>query len=319
MRNTILLTGGFGNLGGRLSAYFFKQQKFNIRLGSRSIRSAPPWAPDATTTKLNVLDETSLRKALSGVDVVVHLAALNDMECANDPELAHAINVEGTHNLLESGFATGVSRILYLSTAQVYGSPPIGTITEATIPNPQHPYGTTHLEAEYLVEKAHNLGQIAGIRIRCANGFGPPMDPLLNIWHILVNDLCRQATERGILTLKSHGDQKRNFVPLHDVCAATFHLINLDSPLVGDGLFNLGNQESISIWEMTQRVAGRCEALLGFTPPVSRPPANTGEIAHSLDFRSDKLLATGFVPRGDLDLEIDDLLKFCVREFPRRS
>lgn len=319
MRHTILLTGGFGNLGGRLSAQFFEHQKFNIRLGSRSTRSAPPWAPNATTMKLDVLDRTSLNRALSGVDVVVHLAAMNDTECANDPALAHAINVEGTQNLLESGLEAGVSRIIYLSTAQVYGSPPIGTITEATIPNPRHSYGTTHLEAEYLVEKVHNLGQIEGIRIRCANGFGSPMDPLINIWHILVNDLCRQATERGTLTLKSHGDQKRNFVPLHDVCAAISHLINLDSPLVGDGLFNLGYRESISVWEMTQRVASRCEAILGFTPPVIRPPADPGQIAQALDFRSDKLRASGFIPRGDLDLEIDDLLRFCYREFPRQS
>ncbi|MFA5774466.1 MAG: SDR family oxidoreductase [Ilumatobacteraceae bacterium] len=319
MNANVLLTGGFGNLGGRLSEHLSRQQEFKIRLGSRSNRSTPPWAPRATTVKLDVLDRTSLDRALSGVDVVVHLAAMNDVECARDPELAHDINVEGTRNLLDSGIASGVSRIIYISTAQVYGSPPTGTITEETNPNPQHPYGATHLEAEHLVERVHNLGRIAGIRIRCANGFGKPMDPLVNIWHILVNDLCRQATEFGTLTLKTHGDQKRNFVPLHDVSAAVSHLIKLDLVRVGDGLFNLGHNESLSVWEMTQRIANRCEAILGFTPPISRPPIASGELIHSLDFRSDKLLATGFVPRGDIDTEIDYLLRFCAKEFPHRT
>ena len=319
MKKTVLLTGGFGNLGGRLSSYLCQQQNFNIRLGSRLDRNAPSWASDAETTRLDVLDMASLNRSLSGVDVVIHLAAMNDVECANDPQLAHAINVGGTQNLLESAVSAGASRIIYLSTAQVYGSPPVGTISESTVPHPQHPYGETHLEAEHLVQKIHNLGQMAGIRIRCANGFGAPMDPLVNIWHILVNDLCRQATEHGILTLKSHGNQQRNFVPLRDVCAAIFHLINLELQHVADGLFNLGHRESTSIWDMTQRIAGRCDPVLGFTPPINRPPVDPSEITQSLDFRSDKLRATGFVPRGDLDSEIDDLLKFCVKEFPHRS
>lgn len=319
MRSTVLLTGGFGNLGGRLSAYLHKQQKFNIRLGSRTNRRAPSWAPEAQITRLDVLDMASLDTSLSGVDIVIHLAAMNDIECASDPGLAHAVNVKGTQNLLESASDAGVSKIIYLSTAHVYGAPLMGTISESTIPHPQHPYGTTHLEAEHLVQKVHDLHQIEGIRIRCANGFGAPMDPMVNIWHILVNDLCRQATEFGTLTLKSHGDQERNFVPLHDVCAAVFHLITINSHLVGDGLFNLGHKDSTSVWDMTQRIVRRCEVVFGFTPPIVRPPALPNEKPQSLDFRSDKLWATGFVPRGDLDAEIDELLTFCARVFPRRS
>lgn len=319
MRDTILLTGGFGNLGGRLSAYLHETQRFNVRLGSRATRQAPSWAPDAQTTKLDVLDRASLNTSLSGVDIVVHLAAMNDLECANDPQLARAVNVEGTRNLLESAIAADVSKIIYLSTAHVYAAPLVGTISESTIPHPKHPYSTTSLEAEYLIKEAHDTNQIVGIRVRCANGFGAPMDPTANIWQILVNDLCRQATEFGMLTLKSHGNQERNFVPLYDVCAAIFHLINLDPQYIGDGLFNLGHKASSSVWNMALRIAGRCEAVLGFIPPIIRPPAKPNEHPQSLDYRSDKLWATGFVPRGDLDAEIDELLRFCARKFPRRS
>lgn len=319
MKNTVLLTGGFGNLGGRLSSYLHKQQMFNIRLGSRISRTAPSWAPSAQTTRLDVLDMASLNTSLSGVDIVVHLAAMNDVECANDPELARTVNVEGTRNLLESVTTAGVGRFIYLSTAHVYGTPPVGTLTESTIPYPQHPYGVTHLEAEQFVGKVHDSGQMTGIRIRCANGFGAPMNPGVNIWHILVNDLCRQAVEYGTLTLKSHGDQERNFVPVHDICEAVLHLIGLDQQNVGDGLFNLGHKDSSSVWNMAQRIAKRCESVLGFTPPINRPPAEPNENLKSLDYRSDKIRATGFTPLGDVDGEIDQLLEFCAREFPRRS
>lgn len=319
MTNTVLLTGGFGNLGGRLSSYLHKQQTFNIRLGSRVDRNAPSWAPDAQTTRLDVLDMASLNTSLSGVDIVIHLAAMNDAECANDPELARTVNVEGTRNLLESAVTAGVRKIIYLSTAHVYAAPLVGTISESTIPHPRHPYSITRLEAEQLIKEVHDEYQMIGIRVRCANGFGAPMDPRVNIWQILIDDLCRQATETGVLTLKSHGNQERNFVPLYDVCAAIFHLITIDPHLVGDGLFNLGHKNSASVWNMAQRIAGRCESVLGFTPPINRPPARPDEHPQSLDYRSDKLRATGFIPRGDLDAEIDELLTFCAREFPRRS
>lgn len=318
MKSTVLLTGGFGNLGGRLSAYLHRQQKFNLRLGSRANRNAPSWSPDAQTTRLDVLDIASLDTSLSGVDIVVHLAAMNDIECANNPDLAHIVNVEGTRNLLESAVAAGVSRIIYLSTAHVYAAPLVGKISELTIPHPRHPYSITSLEAEQLIKRVHDENQMIGIRIRCANGFGAPMDPTVNIWQILIDDLCRQATEFGMLTLKSHGNQERNFVPLYDVCAAIFHLINLDPQYIGDGLFNLGHKDSSSVWNMALRIADRCEAVLGFIPPIIRPPAKPNEHPQLLDYRSDKLWATGFVPRGDLDAEIDELLTFCAREFPRR-
>ncbi len=319
MKNTVLLTGGFGNLGGRLSSYLHKQQKFNIRLGSREKRTAPPWAPDAQTTRLDVLDMSSLNMSLSDVDIVIHLAAMNDIECALNPQLAQRVNVGGTKNLLDSAAAAGVKRIIYLSTAHVYATPLVGTIDELTNPMPQHTYSITKLEAEQIIKKVHDDHQIIGIRVRCANGFGAPMDPMVNIWQILIDDLCRQATESGVLTLKSHGDQERNFVPLHDICMALFHLINLDSQSVGDGLFNLGHKNSVSVWNMAQLIANRCEEVLGFIPPINRPPAKSNENHQSLNYRSDKLRETGFVPRGDLNTEIDDLLKFCAKEFPRRS
>ncbi len=318
MKTTVLLTGGFGNLGGRLSSDLHKTQKFDIRLGSRLDRKAPPWAPDARTTRLDVLDTDSLNKSLSGVDIVIHLAAMNAAECALDPQRAHAVNVEGTGNLLESATASEVKRLVYLSTAHVYAEPLVGTITESTVPSPRHPYSITNLEAEQLVRRVHSKKQLIGIRVRCANGFGAPMDPTVNIWQILIDDLCRQAAEHGILTLKSHGSQELNFVPLHDVCAAILHLAIVSEDRVGDGLFNLGHEISSSVWNMAQRIAGRCDSVLGFTPPINRPPASPDDIPQTLDYRSDKLRATGFVPRGDLDAEIDDLLRFCAKEFPRR-
>ena len=63
------------------------------------------------------------------------------------------------------------------------------------------------------------------------------MNPQVKIWQVLVNDLCRQAVEARLLTLKTYGDQERNFLPLTDVCNAIAHLIRLESNRAGAGLF----------------------------------------------------------------------------------
>jgi len=209
-----------------------------------------------------------------------------------------------------------VQRIIYLSTAHVYGSPLIGRIDESHPTAPASPYSVTHLEAERIVADAHTAAKIIGIRIRSGNGFGAPIDPGARIWHILVNDLCRQASETQELVLKSYGNQERNFVPLTDLCDAIEHLIGLDAGVVEDGLFNFGADISHSIWEMANRIADRCEQILGFKPPITRPPKPLHEIHDRLDYRSDKIRETGFIPQLKFDDEIDGLLKFCAREFP---
>ncbi len=316
MSNSILLTGGFGNIGGRLAALLSNRADLRLRLGSRAAHTAPKWAVRSETAQLDLLNAQSIEQAVNGIDTIVHLAALNDIECANNPNLAHEVNVVGTRNLVKCATDAGVQRIIYLSTAHVYGSPLEGRIDESHPTAPASPYAVTHLEAEQIVADAHGAAKILGIRIRSGNGFGAPIGPSVRIWQILVNDLCRQASQTHELILKSHGNQERNFVPLTDVCDAIEHLIGLDAPVVGDGLFNFGADISHSIWEMTNRVADRCEHILGLKPPITRPPKPLDEIRDRLDYRSDKIKKTGFIPESKFDDEIDGLLKFCAREFP---
>ena len=315
MSNPVLLTGGFGNIGGRLAAHLSNSKDIDLRLGSRSIRPTPQWAPQATTTQLDLLDVRSIESAVSGIDTIIHLAALNDIECASDPELAHEVNVVGTRNLVDCAACAGVHRIIYLSTVNVYGSPLAGRIDESHPTLPTNPYAVTHLAAEKIVAGAHETGQLVGLRIRSANGFGAPMDPAVKIWQILVNDLCRQAVETRQLTLKSYGDQERNFVPLTDVCNAIAHLTRLDANLAGDGLFNLGADKSHSIWEMANRIASRTEHILGFKPPIIRPQKTDGSEPDHFEYRSDKIKNTGLTINAMIDDEIDGLLTFCAREF----
>jgi UDP-glucose 4-epimerase len=311
MKPVVLLTGGFGNLGCRIAAELHRSGNWSIRLASRTLRPSPPWAPDAEIIKLDLSTSSEIENACSGVSAVIHLAALNDRDAYANPDLAELVSGTGTQLLVQSAARAGVGRILFMSTAQVYGSPLEGSISESSPTKSTHPYGTSHLSGELAVKQAHERGQILGVRLRCANGFGFPLDISANIWHALVPDLCKQSTTTGKMILNSSGIQQRNFIPIDDIVNAVIHFLDTAPAKIGDGLFNLGGPRTYSLLEIAKIIADRSQVVLGHTPDISHKAANPADKHELLDFKIDKLIASGFSPKNNFNFEIDNLLQLC--------
>ena len=312
MRPVVLLTGGFGNLGGRIAAALHDHRYWDIRLASRSHASAPAWAPLAVVIQLDVLDNTEVARSCKGVSAVIHLAALNDRQAAQDPGLAEAVSGRGTEALVNAALENNVQRFIFMSTAHVYSSPLQGVITESTPTTNQHPYATSHISGERAVAERHDNERFLGIRLRCANGFGYPMNPEVDIWHTLVYDLCKQVVATHKMILRSSGLQQRNFIAVSDICATILHFLQLDATQVGDGLFNIGGSTSTTVLEMATVVAARAHAVLGINATIDRPSQLTDELVTPLDYQINKLIATGFVPKNIVNEEIDRLLLMCA-------
>lgn len=314
MSASVLITGGLGYIGGRV-AQALVVAGFQVRCGTRqSAVHAPKWLPDMHMVRLDWDSDDALERACRGVDSVVHLAAMNEIESAQNPKGALQMNAMATLRLLETAKRVGIRRFVYFSTAHIYGAPLQGDISETTLPRPVHPYAITHKTAEDFVLAAHDQRQIEGIVVRLSNGFGAPATASVDRWTLLVNDLCRQAVSTGALRLNSAGTQMRDFIPLADVATATEHLLGLDTARIDDGLFNLGSGASMPILTMTERVAERYRVLTGADIPIIRPDVSSGPVA-TLHYRCDKLLATGFQPRREVDREIDDTLQLCLLAF----
>jgi len=313
MNKRVLITGGFGYLGGRIAVELASNPEWIVRLGSRKVQAAPSWLPQAETVVMDVLEPSSLSAAMADVHAVVHLAAMNENECVADPAKAVLINTLGALNALQAAIAAGVQQFIYFSTAHVYGAPLVGDITEQTLPKPIHPYAITHHAAEDFVLAAHDQKKITGIVVRLSNGFGAPTHPDVDRWTLLVNDLCRQAVQSRKLVLRSSGLQQRDFITLTDVGRAVRHLLGLSRSDCGDGLFNLGGDNSLSVWDMVLKISQRCQLTLGFLPSIERPEPRNDEQVDSLTYHSDKLLKTGFILQGNLDEEIDRTLLVCAQ------
>ncbi len=315
MSQKVLITGGFGYVGGRV-AQALASKGFEVYLGTRQgNRQVPPWLPQARVVGLDWGSMQALTQTCSGMEQVVHLAAMNEHECLQDPILAMEVNGVASVRLLQAAMTADVRRFVYFSTAHVYGAPLVGRIDEQTLPRAQHPYAITHKVAEDFVLAAHNQKRIEGLVMRLSNGFGAATHASVNRWTLIGNDLCRQAVQQRKLVLKSSGLQWRDFVTLHDVGAAVAHLSGLDRGQIGDGLFNLGGEAPLRMIDIAQRISARCQAVLGFQPVLERPPPAAGEEYPTLDYRIDKLKATGFVPTGSVDDELDATLRLCAKAF----
>ena len=314
MKTNILLTGGLGYIGGRL-ALALRDAGHVVHCGTqRRGLFAPSWFSDMQMAHLDWQSIESLAQACKEADCVIHLAAMNEVESMRDPVGALQMNGLASLRLLEAAKRAGVRRFIYFSTAHVYGSPLLGSIDEFTLPRPVHPYAITHKVAEDFVLAAHDSKQIEGIVIRLSNGFGAPVTSEIDRWTLLVNDLCRQAVTTGELRLNSSGSQVRDFITLGDVAQAVNHMLQLDAEQLGDGLFNLGGGRAISILEMTEKIAARWQVLTGCAIAISRPSGD-GVPSPVLNYRCDKLAATGFRLTSHVDSEIDNTLKLCLQAF----
>lgn len=313
-KEKILITGGLGYLGGRVAKYIAKNTDYYLVLGTRNKNTEKPaWLENGEIVALDVLDDALLKDACNDITTIIHFAAINEVDSLKDPELALKVNSLGSLKLLNTAINLGVKRIVYFSTAHVYGALK-GSINEKTIPRPSHPYSITHHVVEEFIQAAHDAKRITGIVFRLSNALGAPERANVNRWTLIVNDLCKQAVLHKKLVLKSSGEQRRDFITIYDVARAVKHAILLPEKQCGDGLFNLGGESPLRIFDIVNLLASRCESILGFTPNIERPESSNIS-SPLLDYQIAKFKKTGFVLSGSIETEIDNTLMLCNETF----
>ena len=177
MHKTILITGGLGYLGGRIAQSLLTTNKYKVIIGTRkNQKDLPKQLVGCDVVLIDLLEKNSIQKSLKGIDIIIHLAAMNANECAKNPSNALLVNGLGTLNLVQSAKDSGVKKIIYFSTAHVYGSPLLGDISEDTLVAPSNHYAITHRIAEDYINKVGRAGKINTTIVRLSNAIGRPIN-----------------------------------------------------------------------------------------------------------------------------------------------
>jgi UDP-glucose 4-epimerase len=311
MKKTVLITGGFGLLGGRLGQYL--SGEYNVILASRTDQVAPDWLPLSKTIKIDWESERSLLNACKSVDIIIHASGLNAQECGDDPEKALLVNGTYTQRLVNVAVKQDVKKIIYLSTAHVYSKNLTGVVTEDMPATNEHPYAKSHITGEVAVLSATNQGDTGGVVVRIANAFGRPANKDVNCWMLLVNDLCRQAVVKKSLTLYSNSKIVRDFVTISDFCSVIGFLIE-DNNTSPSHIINIGSGKSCTIGEMATKIQSNCLNVLGFEPPIIFKQKSSINKS-SFDFQTNYLDSIGFKFVNDFDEEIKKMIYFCKESF----
>jgi UDP-glucose 4-epimerase len=275
--------------------------------------AVPSWAKRLEIVQGDMRDEGSLSSAVDGIDAILHLAALNEIECQQDPDLALEVNGNGTQRLLHAAQSHGVSRFIYMSTFHVYGPGAAQPITENSPTRPIHPYAITHRLAEDFVNSHRHNQKMETLILRLSNGYGYPADPGVSRWSLVFNDLCRQAVEREEIKLRSGGTQQRDFVSITDVSRGVYHFLGLPEGGWGEGLLNFGGECSMSIIEVARLVAAEYLRHSGKESPITTGQDDPAQTSEPVVFSIEKLKATGFCLTGEMAEEVRQTFRICER------
>jgi UDP-glucose 4-epimerase len=170
MLKKLLITGGAGYIGSILTSFLIDNGYEVVVIDD--LTSGCIIDSRATFTKGSILDKQSLQNALTGVNTVIHCAAKSLVEeSVSNPEIYSQVNTEGTRLLLEAMSNANVDKIIFSSTAAVYGDTKVQPISEESNINPVNPYGKSKFAAEQVISEFVNKG-IAAITFRYFNVTG---------------------------------------------------------------------------------------------------------------------------------------------------
>jgi UDP-glucose 4-epimerase len=290
----ILITGGSGFIGSHIAEHYQgKAEEIrvldNLRTGYRKNLDGL----DCTFIEGSVTDRELVRKAVQGVDYVFHMAALVSVpESMAKPGECVDINVHGLLNVLEEASAAGVKKLVFASSAAVYGDNPTVPKLESMLPEPKSPYAITKLDGEYYLGMFQSEGRLETAAIRFFNVFGPRQDPK-GAYAAAVPIFIEKAIRGEDITVFGDGEQTRDFIYVKDIVGAlTFAA---ETPGV-TGVFNAGYGGQITI----NQLAGQLVANAGSASKVLHAPERPGDVKHSRA-SADKLIAAGWQPRHTLE------------------
>lgn len=186
--------------------------------------------------------------ACRGVDVVFHLAAcVGRQKSLDNPLLDSSTNLLGTIEVLEGMRRHGVGRIVYSSSAAIFGEPFTSTIDENHPQNADSPYGVSKLAAEKMILAYSGIYNMTAVCLRYFNiyGINQRFDVYGNVIPIFANRLYTGEP----ITIYGDGTQTRDFVNVHDVAQANFLAATSAN---GSGIFNLGSGTSVSILDLAE-------------------------------------------------------------------
>ena len=241
-----------------------------------------------------------LDAALKGADGVFHLAALWLLQCQEFPRSAFDVNIAGTFNVLEACVANGVRRLVYSSSASVYGDAMEEPMTEEHPFNNTNFYGATKIAGEAMARALHHRYGLPYAGLRYMNVYGPRQDYFGAYIAVIMRFLDR--IDRGEPpTIHGDGRQAYDFVYVGDCARANICAMRAETV---DRFYNVGTGIRTTLKELAELIL----RLSGSNLPVHYEPADRVFVKNRIGCPRRAAAELGFTARVPLEEGLRDLI-----------
>jgi len=278
---TVLVTGGLGYIGSHVVPDLLTRG-WRVRIldnyyrCDRSVAASLAALPGVSVIKGDIRDAQTVENAMDDTMAVVHLAAVCLNKSIADPAESLDINMMGTHNVFRAAARGSVRRVVYASSASIYGNPDSLPMRESDRPAPLTPYCIAKLAGEHLLAFHATRSRMSWLALRFFNVYGPGQ-PTDAYYTSVVLTFLRRLAAGDAPVIDGHGDQSMDFVHVSDVARSVG--LALDSSASGEVL-NVGSGTQTTIADLAHHLirAIGSQAQLEFRPRevlVSRREAAT--------------------------------------------
>lgn len=298
----VLITGGAGFIGSTLAKRLLAQGHEVVAYDNLSTGLASNLPPEASLVQGDIEDAAALKAAMAGCDALAHLAAMVSVALSvTEPGACHLTNVQGTQNAFQAAAQLGLKRVVYASSAAVYGARPELPKRESQEPHLASPYAASKWHNELDAAYLSCWQGISSVGLRFFNVFGPHQRPDSPYSGVISIAADRVLAGQGF-TVFGDGLQSRDFVFVEDVARALEAALFQDLGSPKEGLapalvFNVGTGQSTSLLDLMSML----DRITGSTTPLQFGPERAGDLKHSL--ADPEALAQGLGIRAEVGVE----------------
>lgn len=292
-----LLTGGAGFIGSNLAERLLREGHKvrvidNFSTGSwENLKDL--YCDDASLEIVidDIRDLQSLRKATSGMDYVIHLAALSSVaKSLEDPVSCNSVNIKGTLNVLIASRDEGIKKIIYISSSAIYGDNPELPKKEEMKPEPLSPYAISKLTGEYYCKIFYSIYKLNTVILRLFNVFGPRQNPESEYSGVIPKFILALLNGRP-LRIYGDGEQSRDFIYVDNVIDGI--LLACRAKRIPGEVINIACGGRTSLNTLVEMLA---ELIDNHTNPIYAAP-RPGDVRHSLADISKAKKLLGYEPK----------------------
>jgi UDP-glucose 4-epimerase len=270
---TVLVTGGAGLIGSHIVDQLIDEGAAEIRVLDNLVRGRRENLEPARARhpvefiEADLRDLAAVRQAMRGCDYVFHQAAIRITRCAEEPRECVDVMVTGTLNVFEAAVEAKVAKIVYASSASVYGAADVFPTDERHHPyNNRTLYGSAKLMNEGIAHVYRDTHDLPSVGLRYFNVYGPRMDVTGAYTEVLIRWL--DCIDRGTSPqIHGAGDATMDFIYVEDIARANLLAMKSDRE---DDVYNVATGAETSLldlWRALQRVTGAAHLHPEFHPP----------------------------------------------------